>query len=97
MRIANGALIMQGDAFKKAAVPCCCAVLTQRRCRDVRFMQGRRSGRPLLTDPMPESATESLPESVVCVFLLGSESVFPALPPTGQSILAVILLLTVPF
>lgn len=45
-----------------------------------------------LTDPMPESATESLQESVVCVLLLASESVFSVLPPAGQSILAVIWL-----
>lgn len=51
---------------------------------------------PLLTDPMPESATESLPESVVCVLLFASESVFSALPPTGQLILAVIWLVLVP-
>lgn len=44
----------------------------------------------LLTDPMPESATESLPESGVRVWL-----VFTALPSTGQSILAVIWLVLV--
>lgn len=54
------------------------------------------SCRDLLTDPMPESATESLPESGVCVLLLGNESVFSLLPPTGQSILAVIWLVLVP-
>lgn len=53
-------------------------------CKDV----GTVGQEFLLTDPMPESATESLPESVVCVFPLGSELVFFKLPPTGQSILA---------
>lgn len=44
----------------------------------------------LLTDPEPESATESLPESGVRVWL-----VFTALPSTGQSLLAVIWLVLV--
>lgn len=42
----------------------------------------------LLTEPMPESATDSLPESVACVLFPGCESVFSVPPPTGQSILA---------
>lgn len=58
------------------------------------FMQGHLNGQ-LLTDPMPESATESRPESMVCVLLLCSESVFSALSPTGQLILVVILLVLV--
>lgn len=41
-----------------------------------------------LTDPMPESAIESLPDSARVAALFG---VFWALPSTGQSILAVIL------
>lgn len=49
----------------------------------------------LLTDPMPESATESLPESVVSVLFPGFKSVFSVPPPTGQSILAVIWLVLV--
>lgn len=47
----------------------------------------------LLTDPMSESATESLPESVVCVLFLGFESVFSASPPTGKLILAAVWLI----
>lgn len=93
MRIENGALIMQQDALKKPAVPCCRAVFMQSSP-----FHARTSNRSffLLTDPMPESATESLPESVVCVFPFVSEPVFSVLPPTGQSILAVIWLVLAP-
>lgn len=88
MRIESGALIMQRDAY--SAMP----------CQGFHVMQRHQIGRSwvcffFLTDPIPESATESLPDSVVWV-LLGWESVFSALPPTGQSILAVIWLLLVP-
>lgn len=57
-----------------------------------RFLSHARTAGRLLTDPMPES----LPESLVCVLLLASESVFTAVPPTGQSILALIWLDLVP-
>lgn len=43
-----------------------------------------------LTDPMPESAMESPPQSVACVLLFAGETIFSRSPSTGQSILAVI-------
>lgn len=83
-------------AFEKPAL-----VFIHEERRRFCVMHGRRNSRQelffVLTDPMPESATESLPECVVCVLLLGFESVFTVLPPTGQSILAEIWFVTVFF
>lgn len=87
-------------------MPCFSAVFTQKRCSyfSCRDSRNRHSGISL-TDPMPESATESLESTLGCVFgngssmlavqLLCDESVVLAVPasvspPTGQSTLAVI-------
>lgn len=59
-------------------------------CKDIQTVVHELSFLFFLTDPIPESANESLPESVVRVLLVGCESAFPALPPTGQSILTAI-------
>lgn len=74
--------IENGTAFEKPAL----VLIHEERCRFC-LMHGCRNSRQelffVLTDPMPESATESPPECVVCVLLLGFESVFAVLPPTG--------------
>lgn len=87
VRMEHAAFIMQEDALKKPAGPCRQAALT--RWRRLMF-HARSSIRTLLTNPTPES----FPDSVVWALLLGSESVFSTLPPTGQSILATILLVS---
>lgn len=74
VQVEDGVLLMQGGAFlnqpSHAALRSSCIADT-----GVAYHASatKRPARILLTDPKPESATDSLPESVVCVFLCASE------------------------
>lgn len=91
MQIDNGALI----AYLKNLQ---CHIDGSSSCRgdaEMCVMEGHSNGLSgfffcpsLLTEPMPESATDSLPESVACVLFPGCEAVFSVPLPMGQSVLA---------